>query len=125
MKKINSYLMSGWQQVCAAYRYMASNPRTCMMLLLLVSVIVAFAAVDTKVGQQALTDVSTDLKKYVTPVKNVCYALAGVVAILGSISVYIAMNNEEQDVKKKIMMTVGACIFLLAAAQALPAMFGV
>ena len=39
-------------------------------------------------------------------------------------SVYIAMNNEEQDVKKKIMMVVGACIFLIAAAQALPLFFG-
>ena len=36
----------------------------------------------------------------------------------------IAMNNEEQDVKKKIMMVVGACIFLVAAAQALPLFFG-
>ena len=41
-----------------------------------------------------------------------------------TISVYIAMNNEEQDVKKKIMMVVGACIFLVAAAQALPLFFG-
>ena len=35
------------------------------------------------------------------------------------------MNNEEQDVKKKIMMTVGACIFLIAAANALPLFFGI
>ena len=52
------------------------------------------------------------------------YAIAGVVAVVGAISVYIAMNNEEQDVKKKIMMVVGACIFLVAAAQALPLFFG-
>ena len=36
----------------------------------------------------------------------------------------ISMNNDEQDVKKKIMMVVGACIFLVAAAQALPLFFG-
>lgn len=29
------------------------------------------------------------------------------------------------DVKKKIMMTVGACIFLIAAANALPLFFGI
>jgi type IV secretory pathway VirB2 component (pilin) len=45
--------------------------------------------------------------------------LAGIVAIIGAISVYIKMNNEEQDVKKSIMMIVGACIFLIAAAQRL------
>ena len=58
-------------------------------------------------------------------VVKLCYAIAGVVAIVGAISVYIAMNNEEQDVKKKIMMVVGACIFLIAAAQALPMFFGI
>ena len=31
----------------------------------------------------------------------------------------------KQDVKKKIMMVVGACIFLIAAAQALPLFFGI
>lgn len=34
------------------------------------------------------------------------------------------MNNQ-QDLKKKIMMVVGACIFLIAAAQALPMFFGI
>jgi hypothetical protein len=31
----------------------------------------------------------------------------------------------EQILKKKIMMVVGACIFLIAAAQALPLFFGI
>ena len=63
---------------------------------------------------------SEEIAKYVPIVVKLCYAIAGVVAVVGAISVYIAMNNEEQDVKKKIMMIVGACIFLVAAAQALP-----
>ena len=65
-----------------------------------------------------------EIAKYVPIVVKLCYAIAGVVAVVGAISVYIAMNNEEQDVKKKIMMVVGACIFLIAAAQALPLFFG-
>ena len=68
---------------------------------------------------------SEEMAKYVPIVVKLCYAIAGVVAVVGAISVYIAMNNEEQDVKKKIMMIVGACIFLVAAAQALPLFFGV
>lgn len=68
---------------------------------------------------------SDEIAKYVPIVVKLCYAIAGVVAIVGAISVYIAMNNEEQDVKKKIMMVVGACIFLIAAAQALPLFFGI
>ena len=68
---------------------------------------------------------SEEIAKYVPIVVKLCYAIEGVVAVVGAISVYIAMNNEEQDVKKKIMMIVGACIFLVAAAQALPLFFGV
>ena len=56
---------------------------------------------------------------------KLCYAIAGVVAIVGAISVYVKMNNEEQDVKKSIMMIIGACVFLIAAAQALPLFFGI
>ena len=32
---------------------------------------------------------------------------------------------KQQEVKKKIMMVVGACLFLIAAAQALPLFFGI
>ena len=76
-------------------------------------------------GTSALEEVASEIVKYVPFVVNLCYALAGVVAVVGAISVYIAMNNEEQDVKKKIMMIVGACIFLIAAANALPLFFGI
>ena len=80
---------------------------------------------DYTAGTTALGTVTTEITKYVPVVQKLCYAIAGVVAIVGAISVYIAMNNEEQDVKKKIMMIVGACIFLIAAAQALPLFFGI
>ncbi len=38
---------------------------------------------------------------------------------------YQHVTSNQQDFKKKIMMIVGACIFLVAAAQALPLFFGV
>ena len=83
------------------------------------------AAGDYTAGTPALGTVTTEIAKYVPYVVKLCYAIAGVVAIVGAISVYIKMNNEEQDVKKSIMMIVGACIFLVAAAQALPLFFGI
>lgn len=98
---------------------------TCMMMLCGVTTLMAqSAAGDYSAGTAALTRVSEEIAKYVPIVVKLCYAIAGVVAIVGAISVYISMNNEEQDVKKKIMMVVGACIFLIAAAQALPMFFG-
>ncbi|WP_308529653.1 DUF4134 domain-containing protein [uncultured Prevotella sp.] len=75
-------------------------------------------------GKTAITQTTTSLKAYIPVITNLCYIIAGIVAILGALSVYNKMNNEEQDVKKSIMMVVGACIFLIAAAKALPAFFG-
>ena len=80
---------------------------------------------DYSAGTTALSTVAEEIVKYVPVMVKLCYAIAGVVAIIGAISVYIALNNEEQDVKKKIMMVVGACLFLIAAAQALPLFFGI
>ena len=99
-----------------------------LALMLLVGTTAALAqnaAGDYSAGPTALTTVTEEIAKYVPIGVKLCYAIAGVVAIVGAISVYIAMNNEEQDVKKKIMMVVGACIFLIAAAQALPLFFGI
>ena len=43
-----------------------------------------------------------------------------------SISIeYQYVTSNQEDFKKKIMMIVGACICLVAAAQALPLFFGV
>ena len=99
-----------------------------LAIMLVCGTAVAFAqnaAGDYTAGTTALSTVTEEIAKYVPYVVKLCYAIAGVVAVVGAISVYIAMNNEEQDVKKKIMMVVGACIFLGAAAQALPLFFGV
>ena len=95
-----------------------------MLLTCVATVMAQNTAGDYPAGTNALTTVAEEIAKYVPIVVKLCYAIAGVVAIVGAISVYIKMNNEEQDVKKKIMMVVGACIFLIAAAQALPLFFG-
>lgn len=106
----------------------ASTKVQMMLVMLLCSVTSLMAqnqAGDYTAGTNALSTVADEIAKYVPIMVKLCYAIAGVVAIVGAISVYIAMNNEEQDVKKKIMMVVGACIFLIAAAQALPLFFGI
>ena len=108
-------------------KFLASPKTRAVAVMLLVGGTAAFAqsaAGDYTAGTSALTTVAEEIAKYVPIVVKLCYAIAGVVAIIGAISVYIAMNNDEQDVKKKIMMVVGACIFLVAAAQALPLFFG-
>lgn len=62
------------------------------------------AAGNYEAGTNALTTVATEIAKYVPIVVKLCYAIAGVVAIVGAISVYIAMNNDEQDVKNILVL---------------------
>ena len=122
-------------QVCTNVKTRVSNASNRAKLMAMGAVVAALAPAGAfaqelagtgyDAGTSALEEVASELVKYVPYVVNLCYALAGIVAIVGAISVYIAMNNEEQDVKKKIMMTVGACIFLIAAANALPLFFGI
>lgn len=108
---------------------LGASQRLQMLVCLLVcgtaTVLAQSSAGDYTAGTDALATVTEEIAKYVPIVVKLCYAIAGVVAVVGAISVYIKMNNEEQDVKKSIMMIVGACIFLVAAAQALPLFFGV
>jgi len=128
MNQTLSVMVSGAKSFCVSagkkIKSVVMDPRFIAVMLLLVVVTVSADAQSMDSGVQAITKSTDSLKKYIPVVTKLCYAVAGIVAILGAISVYIKMNNEEQDVKKSIMLIVGACIFLVAAAQALPLFFG-
>ena len=106
--------------------FVRSERFACLVVMIFAGfgVMLAQGGVDMQTGTGALDDVTNNIAAYIDPVRKVIYAIAAIVAIGGGISVYVKMNNEEQDVKKSIMMIVGACIFLIAAATALPAFFG-
>ena len=87
------------------------SPRFAVTLMALCIVGTVFAEGGTtneagnySAGTTALTTVTSEIAKYVPVVIKLCYALAGVVAIVGAISIYIAMNNEEQDVKNILVL---------------------
>lgn len=78
-----------------------------LAMLLFCGVVATYAqnaAGDYTAGTNALTTVTEEIAKYVPYVVKLCYAIAGVVAVVGAISVYIAMNNEEQDVKNILVL---------------------
>lgn len=78
---------------------------TCLMMVCGMTALMAqTTAGDYSAGTAALTQVSEEIAKYVPIVVKLCYAIAGVVAVVGAISVYIAMNNEEQDVKNILVL---------------------
>ena len=87
--------------------FFSSQRMKTLALMLLVGTTAAMAqnaAGDYSAGTTALTTVTEEIAKYVPIVVKLCYAIAGVVAIVGAISVYIAMNNEDQDVKNILVL---------------------
>ena len=100
-KKTTNYLKKTAKSVLSSGRLKT------LALMLLVGGGIAMAqnsAGDYTAGTAALTTVTEEIAKYVPIVVKLCYAIAGVVAVVGAISVYIAMNNEEQDVKNILVL---------------------
>lgn len=97
MKKIKNF---------AKNLFSAKRMKTLAMLLFCgtLATYVQNAAGDYTAGTDALATVTEEIAKYVPFVVKLCYAIAGVVAVVGAISVYIAMNNEEQDVKNILVL---------------------
>ena len=65
-----------------------------LAIMLVCGTAVAFAqnaAGDYTAGTTALSTVTEEIAKYVPYVVKLCYAIAGVVAVVGAISVYIAI----------------------------------
>ena len=87
-KKTTNYLKKN------AKRVLSSGRLKTLAMMLLVGGGVAMAqnsAGDYSAGTTALTTVTEEIAKYVPIVVKLCYAIAGVVAVVGAISVYIAM----------------------------------
>ena len=101
-------------QVCTSVKTRVSNASHRAKLMAMGAVVAALAPAGAfaqelagtgyDAGTSALEEVASELVKYVPYVVNLCYALAGIVAIVGAISVHIAMNNAEQDVKNILVL---------------------
>ena len=124
MNNYLSFIYTPLQRAACFVGSVVTSPRflTCLITLF-VCVGFTFAQDPGAIGGE-LSNVAGNIQGWIEPVRSIVYALAAVVALVGSVSVYIKMNNEDTDVKKSIMMIVGAVLFLLAAATALPSLFG-
>ena len=63
-----------------------------LMLLCGTTAVMAQNSAGDYYGTTALATVTEEIAKYVPIMVKLCYAIAGVVAIVGAISVYIAMS---------------------------------
>lgn len=54
-----------------------------------------------------------------------CDAIAGILVLYGSITVYIKINTGDEGFMRACILLVGSCIFFLVVTIVLPAFFGV
>lgn len=91
-----------------------------MCLLALASAHSSIARADIGGG---ITEATSTIKNYLPLVQKLCYSIASIVFIVGAISIFIKMSNDEQDVKKSMMMLVGGVLFLVIAGTVAPKLF--
>ena len=70
-----------------------ANRKFALVFAMLIICSASAFAQDISAGQNAMTQVTNEIQQYLPLVVNLCYALAGIFAVVGAVSVYIAMNN--------------------------------
>ena len=94
-----------------------------MMLNLILSVVAM--AQDAGAGAAALTAADNEVRAFFAPAINIMYGVAAIVGLIGIIKVYQKFSSGDQDATRLAAGWFGACIFLVVAATALSAFFGV
>ena len=74
-------------------------------------------------GSTAIGTIAKTVRTYLEPVQALMYSIAAIVAVVGAGTIFMKMQNGDQDVKKTIMLVIGGCIALVARATALPSFF--
>ena len=93
------------------------------MLNLVSSVMVM--AQDINAGTTALNDADTAVRGFFGPASNIMFGVAAIVGLIGIVKVYQKFSAGDQDSMRVAAGWFGACIFLVIAATALSAFFGV
>ena len=76
-------------------------------------------------GLSGLSDAADGVGSYLPYVQGVCYVIAAVIAVAGAMSIYLSMQTNPNQIRKRMMMTVGSCMCFVLMATALPQFFGV
>ena len=82
-------------------------------------------AVNYSYGYNGLAEMNSYVLTMMTSVQMLLYAIAAIMTVYSSCSIYIKMNTGGDGITKDIVMLVGACLFLIGSMIVLPAFFGI
>ena len=98
-----------------------------MLLAMVLNTLASLEALaqDAGAGVGALNAADTEVRSFFVPVTNIMFAMAAVAGLIGAYKVYQKFQGGDQDSMKVAGNWGAACIFLVIAAVALKAFFGV
>ncbi|MDF7813927.1 DUF4134 domain-containing protein [Hymenobacter sp. YC55] len=74
-------------------------------------------------GTAGITDATTQVTSYFTPLTNLMYAIGAVLGLVGAIKVYGKWNSGDQDTQKTAVSWFGSMIFLVIVATVIRSFF--
>lgn len=81
-------------------------------------------AQDLTTGAGAIDTAAGQVGGFYAPVSKLVFAIAGIIALVGAIRIFLAWNSGDRDIGKMVVGWAGACIFLVAVGAIITAFFG-
>ncbi|GEM_PF-2766674 len=95
----------------------------CVLLLLLV--VVNAQAQDLADGQAAIEEAAEGIEGYFDSIQTLTFIMAGIIALLGSIRVFMKWQMGDPDVMSSAASWFGSAIFLIVAVTVIQSFFGI
>ncbi|MFK7982488.1 MAG: DUF4134 family protein [Saprospiraceae bacterium] len=96
-----------------------------LFMLLLVLVAVNVNAQDLADGQAAIEEAATGIEGYFDAIQTVVFILAGIIALLGAVRVFMQWQMGEPNVMGTAASWFGSAIFLIVAVTVIQSFFGI
>lgn len=114
-------------------RKFTSNPRflsskkiiSPLVLLFLLLVVTGVNAQDLADGQAAIEEAADGIEGYFDSIQTLTFIMAGIIALLGSIRVFMKWQMGDPDVMSSAASWFGSAIFLIVAVTVIQSFFGI
>lgn len=105
------------------FKHSYSKAGISLMLFLLIGNIVS--AQDLSSGVTAIEEAATGIEPYFGAIETLVYVIAGIIALLGGVRVYMKWNMGDPDVMGTAAGWFGSAVFLLVAVTFIKGFFGI
>ena len=96
-----------------------------LVLLFLILMVSNANAQDLADGQAAIEEAATGIEGYFDAIQTITFIIAGIIALLGSVRVFMKWQMGDPDVMSSAAGWFGSAIFLIVAVTVIQSFFGI